>query len=71
MKLGHAEPPDPDAPGMFSLSAEGRLAELLRDAGFTEVEVVPVSVARHYATIGQLVEETENCLRASVPASGS
>jgi SAM-dependent methyltransferase len=33
-ELGLAEPPAPDQPGAFALSAPGRLEELLEDAGF-------------------------------------
>ncbi len=43
--LGHSEPPDPTAPGMFSLAAPGRLQGLLETAGFTEVIVKPVALA--------------------------
>ena len=34
IELGYIEPPDPDAPGMFSLAAEERLQELLERRGF-------------------------------------
>ena len=61
LELGYAEPPDPDAPGPFALAEEGRLAELLDDAGFTEVEVVPVNLERHYATAQDIVAESANC----------
>jgi ubiquinone/menaquinone biosynthesis C-methylase UbiE len=61
LELGHTEPPDPNAPGPFALAEEGRLAELLRDAGFTDVEVVPVSLERHYATGQEIVSESANC----------
>ena len=57
VELGHTQPPDPDAPGMFSLAAPGRLQELLEDAGFTEVEVSPVALERHYVTVDQYVAE--------------
>jgi SAM-dependent methyltransferase len=57
VELGHAEPPDPDAPGPFALSAPGALAELLEDAGFTEVEVSEVDVSRRYATVNDIVAE--------------
>ncbi|HEX6725280.1 MAG TPA: methyltransferase domain-containing protein [Gaiella sp.] len=39
LELGLAERPDPDAPGPFRLSGDGRLAALLESAGL-EVEVV-------------------------------
>jgi ubiquinone/menaquinone biosynthesis C-methylase UbiE len=61
LELGHTEPPDPDAPGPFALAAEGRLAELLEDAGFTDVEVMPVSLERRYATARDIVAESANC----------
>jgi ubiquinone/menaquinone biosynthesis C-methylase UbiE len=58
LELGLAEPPDPNLPGPFALAEEGRLAELLQDAGFTDVEVVPVSVARRYASADEIVAES-------------
>lgn len=61
LELGHAEPPDPNAPGPFSMAEDGRLAELLDDAGFTDVEVVPVNLERHYATAQDIVSESANC----------
>jgi ubiquinone/menaquinone biosynthesis C-methylase UbiE len=61
MELGHIGPPDPDAPGPFALAEEGRLAELLDDAGFTEVEVIPVNLERHYASAQDIVAESVNC----------
>jgi ubiquinone/menaquinone biosynthesis C-methylase UbiE len=61
LELGHAEPPDPNAPGPFSLAEDGRLAELLDDAGFTDVEVVAVNLERHYATAQDIVSESANC----------
>lgn len=57
--LGHAEPPDPDAPaGMFSLAPEGALAELLEGAGFEDVTVRPVALERRYGALAEYVEET-------------
>jgi ubiquinone/menaquinone biosynthesis C-methylase UbiE len=51
VELGHAEPPDRAAPGMFALSDAGRLSEMLSDAGFSEVLVDTVDVAREYESI--------------------
>lgn len=60
IELGHAEPPDPDVPGMFSLAPAPRLAELLEGAGFTEVEVTPVTLRRTFAgPEGYVAEQTE------------
>lgn len=58
IELGYAQPPDPGAPGMFSLAAAGVLADLLQDAGFTDVEVAPVSLVRAYDAVEQYVAET-------------
>ena len=45
VELGHAQPPDPSVPGQFSLAEEGRLQELLENAGFVdEIEVEPVDM---------------------------
>jgi SAM-dependent methyltransferase len=58
VELGHAQPPDPAAPGMFALAGDGRLSDLLLDAGFTDVTVSPVALERHYLTVDQFVAET-------------
>jgi SAM-dependent methyltransferase len=58
VQLGHAQPPDPEAPGMFALAADGRLAELLLDAGFTEPEVTAVAVPRRFGSIDEYLAET-------------
>jgi SAM-dependent methyltransferase len=58
IELGHTEDPDPDAPGPFALAAEGRLADLLEQTGFTDVEVWPVEVMRHYGTVQEVVDES-------------
>jgi SAM-dependent methyltransferase len=59
--LGHAEPPDPDIPGPFAMAEDGRLAEVLEDAGFIDVAVVAVGLERHYATAQDIVAESANC----------
>ncbi|MGH2871921.1 MAG: methyltransferase domain-containing protein [Solirubrobacteraceae bacterium] len=58
VELGHASPPDPEAPGMFSLAPAQRLAQLLHDAGFTEVEVNAVEVVRNVSGVDEYVAET-------------
>jgi SAM-dependent methyltransferase len=58
ISLGHSEPPDPTAPGMFSLAEPGRLQALLETAGFIEVTVKPVALARRYSDVAGFVEET-------------
>lgn len=56
--LGHAEPPEPGAPGMFRLAADGVLRELLESAGFIEVSVEPVALERHYRALSDFIDET-------------
>ncbi len=51
VELGHTEPPDPNAPGMFILSAPGRLQGLLEAAGFVDVVVEAVETSRSFAGI--------------------
>jgi SAM-dependent methyltransferase len=58
VQLGHGEPPDPTAPGMFALADDGRLAELLEGAGFEDVVVSPVELARHYDELPRFIDET-------------
>ncbi len=58
VELGHMPRPDPGAPGMFTLGGNGRLNDLLQDAGFVEVTVAPVSLERRYPTAAQYVAET-------------
>ena len=41
---GLAPPPDPDAPGMFTMAAGGRVQSLLGAAGFTEVRIDDVPI---------------------------
>jgi SAM-dependent methyltransferase len=56
--LGHLEPPDPAEPGMYTLAADGRLKDLLQGAGFTDVEVSPVSLERRFRSVEEYVAET-------------
>jgi SAM-dependent methyltransferase len=58
LELGHSEPPDPDAPGMFTLAPPGRLAELLESAGFIDPTVDSVEVERNYDTLESYLSET-------------
>jgi SAM-dependent methyltransferase len=60
VELGHAEPPDPAAPGMFVLAPAERLAELLESAGFIEVVVEPVDLQRPAPTDEAFFEQTLN-----------
>jgi ubiquinone/menaquinone biosynthesis C-methylase UbiE len=58
VELGHAEPPDPEAPGMFALADAERLGGLLEDAGFVEPLVESVELTRPAANVDDFVEES-------------
>jgi SAM-dependent methyltransferase len=58
VEFGHTSPPDPDAPGMFILSAPGRLQELLESAGFVDVVVDSVPTPRSFDSVEAYVSET-------------
>jgi hypothetical protein len=56
--VGLSEPPDPQSPGPFALSAPGALADVLAGAGFLDVTVDTVAVAREYGDIDEYIAET-------------
>lgn len=56
--LGHAQPPDRNAPGMFRLAGEGLLQELLESAGFIDVSVHALALERRYTKLEQYIDET-------------
>ncbi|HTX32680.1 MAG TPA: methyltransferase domain-containing protein [Solirubrobacteraceae bacterium] len=58
VELGHADPPDLEAPGMFALADAERLGALLEDAGFVEPLVESVELRRTAASVGDFVEES-------------
>jgi SAM-dependent methyltransferase len=57
IEIGAAQPPDPDAPGMFTLAAPGVLPELLESAGFTDVLVESVEIERTYTDLDEYLSE--------------
>ena len=44
VERGHVPPPDPEAPGVFSLASEERTTALLNDAGFRSIRTEEVAV---------------------------
>ncbi len=56
--LGHVPPPDSGGPGQFALSAPGRLAEMLAEAGFVEPLVEAVAVDHDYEDFEEYLDET-------------
>lgn len=60
VELGHAEPPDREAPGMFALAVPTQLRALLEDAGLFDIEIESVEMPRGYASViawvGEIVD---------------
>ena len=50
VELGHIPPPDPEAPGPFSMANMARIRELVVAAGFAEPEIEEVSFHRRFAS---------------------
>jgi SAM-dependent methyltransferase len=66
VELGHAEPPDPNAPGMFVLADAERLRGLLVDAGFVDPVVESIALTRNDDGIAHFIQET---LDLSIPVA--
>jgi SAM-dependent methyltransferase len=58
VELAHVQPPNQQGPGMFALADDGRLADLLEGAGFTDVEVSVIGLERRYPAVDQFVADT-------------
>lgn len=58
VELGHVDPPDPEAPGMFALADAGRLGAMLQDAGFVEPVVESVTLSRPAADVEDFLDES-------------
>jgi SAM-dependent methyltransferase len=58
VELGYVPPPDPSAPGPFALSDSGHLTELLEAAGFLEVTLGTVDLAREWDSSDAFLDET-------------
>lgn len=56
VELAGVEPP-PEAPGVFALASARRLAALLKDAGFTHVELDAVQLQAQYENLAEYLEE--------------
>jgi SAM-dependent methyltransferase len=58
--LGHAQPPHPDAPGMFALAPAERLRDAIEAAGFVDVVVEPRVLERELEGVEGYLEETSD-----------
>jgi SAM-dependent methyltransferase len=55
VELGHAPPPDPDAPGPFVLAEHERLRDLLAGGGFGAVNVEEIPVLLKYVDVDDYI----------------
>jgi ubiquinone/menaquinone biosynthesis C-methylase UbiE len=55
---GHVEPPEPGAPGMFTMANEERTRDLLEDAGFTDVRMEEVPVRFTFDDVDEYVRRS-------------
>ena len=60
VELGHAEPPDPDAPGPFRLDDRERLRTLVTEAGFSDVVIEDVPLAMRYESFDDYWDVTRD-----------
>jgi hypothetical protein len=74
VRLGHVEPPDPAAPGMFALADPERLERLLRAAGFASVQLEEVELSVEDATFDEywdsVLDMSANARSAVAPLTG-
>jgi len=54
VQRGHLPPPEPGAPGIFSLGDPGRIQELVTEAGFSEPAVEEIAFDFRYADFDDL-----------------
>lgn len=52
-RIGNLPEPAPDKPGQFALSDPRRLEELLKQAGFRDVAIHTIPVARHFSSVAE------------------
>jgi ubiquinone/menaquinone biosynthesis C-methylase UbiE len=57
VELGHAERPDPDAPGMFRLADSGRLRSMMESAGFVGIRLDTMKIMRPRASLDEYLAE--------------
>jgi ubiquinone/menaquinone biosynthesis C-methylase UbiE len=63
VELGHVDPPDPNAPGMFALADRERLRDLIEDAGLVDPLVESVELERTEPNIDSFLAETTDLSR--------
>lgn len=57
---GHVPPPEPGAPGMFTMARDERLRELLENAGFTVLRIEEIPVRFVYPSLDEYIERARD-----------
>jgi SAM-dependent methyltransferase len=61
VERGAMPPPDPEAPGMFALADRDKLAGMLADAGFSEIEIDAVELEQQHPSFDAMWEFQLDC----------
>jgi SAM-dependent methyltransferase len=61
VERGAMPPPDPEAPGMFALADRDKLAEMLAEAGFSEIEIDAVELEQQHPSFDAMWEFQLDC----------
>ena len=60
LERGHVPPPEPGAPGMFTMARDGRVRELLEGAGLTILRIEEVPVLFVYASLEEYIHRARD-----------
>ena len=60
LERGHVPPPDPGAPGMFTMARDERIRELLEGAGFTVLRIEEVPVLFVYESLDEYIRRARD-----------
>ncbi len=57
---GHVPPPEPGAPGMFTMARDERIRELLENAGFTVLRLEEIPVRFTYPSLDEYIVRAQD-----------
>jgi ubiquinone/menaquinone biosynthesis C-methylase UbiE len=60
VERGHVPPPEPGAPGMFTMARDERVQELLEGAGFEVLRIEEIPVLFTYPSLDEYVERAKD-----------
>jgi ubiquinone/menaquinone biosynthesis C-methylase UbiE len=60
LERGHVPPPEPGAPGMFTMARDARVHELLEGAGFTVTRIEEIPVLFTYESLDEYIERAKD-----------